>query len=101
MALYSENINMEKSIIEIEYCIKCKWLNRASWLSQEILSTFSNDIKGVYLIPSKIAGILEIRCDRQVIWERSKEKPIPEIKIIKQKIRNIISPDKNLGHIDS
>ena len=41
---YSENIIMEKPTIEIEYCTKCKWLNRASWVSQELLSTFNEDI---------------------------------------------------------
>ena len=52
MTLYSENIVMEKFQIEIEYCTKCKWLLRASWISQELLSTFVNEIGGITLIPS-------------------------------------------------
>ena len=72
MTLYSENIKMDKLIIEIEYCIKCSWLNRASWITQELLSTFGDDIGGITLIPSNIAGIFEIRCGRVLIWERTK-----------------------------
>ena len=101
MTLYSENIKMEKPIIEIEYCTKCRWLIRASWMAQELLSTFSNEIGGVTLIPSEIAGIFEIRCGRKTIWERGKNKGMPEIKPLKQKVRDIIAPDKDLGHIDS
>ena len=101
MTLYSENIVMEKPQIEIEYCIKCRWLPRASWISQELLSTFSGEIGGITLIPSKISGIFEIRCGRKVIWERDKKQGIPEIKALKQRVRDLIAPDKDLGHIDS
>jgi selenoprotein W-related protein len=101
MTLYSENIKMEQPIIEIAYCTKCRWLTRASWISQELLSTFSSEIGGITLIPSDIAGIFEIRCGRETIWERGKNRGMPEIKKLKQKVRDIIAPDKNLGHIDS
>ena len=101
MTLYSENISMEKPMIEIEYCIKCRWLARASWISQELLSTFSNEIEGVTLIPSNVAGIFEIRCDREIIWERGNKKGMPEIKPLKQQVRDLIAPNKDLGHIDS
>ena len=101
MTLYSENIKMDKPRIEIEYCTKCRWLARASWIAQELLSTFSSEIEGVTLIPSEIAGIFEIRCGRKIIWERGKKKGMPEIKLLKQNVRDIIAPDKDLGHIDS
>ena len=101
MTLYSENIIMEKPLIEIEYCTKCRWLSRASWIAQELLSTFSSEIGGITLIPSDISGIFEIRCGREILWERGENKGVPEIKPLKQKMRDIIAPDKNLGHIDS
>ena len=56
MTLYSENIIMEKPLIEIEYCTKCRWLSRASWIAQELLSSFPSEIGGITLIPSDIAG---------------------------------------------
>ena len=101
MTLYSENITMEKPLIEIEYCNKCRWLLRASWIAQELLSTFSDEIRGVTLIPGNIAGIFEIRCDRDIIWERGKKTGMPEIKELKRKIRDVVAPDKDLGHIDN
>ena len=92
---------MEKPIIEIEYCIKCRWLARTSWIAQELLSTFSNEVQGITLMPSNIAGIFEIRCGREIIWERGKKKGMPEIKALKQKVRDLIVPDRKLGHIES
>ena len=101
MTLYSENITMEKPLIAIEYCTKCRWLLRATWIAQELLSTFSVEIRGVTLIPGHEAGIFEIRCGRDVIWERGKKKGMPEIKMLKQKVRDLVAPDKDLGHIDN
>ena len=101
MTLYTENITMEKPLIEIEYCTKCRWLLRASWIAQELLSTFSAEIRGVTLIPSNEAGIFEIRCGREIIWERGKKKGMPEIKDLKREVRDMVAPDKDLGHIDS
>ena len=101
MTLYTENINMEKPLIEIEYCTKCRWLLRASWIAQELLSTFSDDIRGVSLIPGNETGIFEIRCDRNIIWERGKKKGLPEIKELKRKVRDVVVPDKDLGHIEN
>ena len=92
---------MEKPKIEIEYCTKCRWLLRASWISQELLSTFVNEIGGITLIPSNNSGIFEIRCGRYIIWERGEKKGMPEIKILKQKVRDLIAPGKDLGHIDN
>ena len=101
MTLYTENITMEKPLIEIEYCTKCRWLLRASWIAQELLSTFSEEIKGVSLLPSNVSCIFEIRCGREIIWERGKKKGMPEIKELKQKVRDVVVPDKDLGHIDN
>ena len=36
-----------------------------------------------------------------LIWDRKVEGGFPEAKILKQKIRNHIEPDKNLGHSDT
>ena len=101
MTLYTENITMEKTLIEIEYCIKCKWLLRASWIAQELLSTFSDDIMGVTLIPGNEAGIFEIRCGREIIWKRGNKKGMPEIKELKRKVRDVVCPAKDLGHIEN
>mgnify|MGYP001256153440 CR=1 FL=1 len=91
---------MEKPIIEIEYCSKCRWLPRSVWIAQELLSTFNDDIKGITLFPGVTAGIFKIRCGNKTIWSRGKMKGFPEIKNLKQIIRDKVAPDKELGHID-
>ncbi len=37
--------------IEIEYCTQCRWLLRAAWLAQELLTTFDGELGEVALVP--------------------------------------------------
>jgi selenoprotein W-related protein len=37
--------------IEIQFCTQCGWLARASWMMQEILTTFQGEILSVTLRP--------------------------------------------------
>lgn len=85
--------------IEILYCTQCKWLLRAAWMAQEILSTFEAGVGEVALVPGT-GGIFEVRIGETLIWSRKEQNRFPEIKELKQKIRDKIAPDKNLGHID-
>jgi selenoprotein W-related protein len=91
---------MRNGIISIEYCPSCKWIFRASWLAQEVLSTFETDLEQVTLIPSDISGCFIIKTNDQVVWDRTVDGGFPEAKILKQRIRDIIIPEKNLGHSD-
>ena len=87
--------------IEIEYCIGCRWLLRSTWISQEILTTFDNIVGEVALIPCRLgAGTFIIRVDGEIIWNRSSnETPgFPELKVLKQLIRDKIAPEISLGH---
>jgi len=38
--------------VEIEYCAQCRFVLRASWMAQEILMTFGENITGLTLKPS-------------------------------------------------
>lgn len=89
-----------KPVIEIEYCPKCNWMLRAAYMSQEILSSFTEDIHGVLLIPSEITGRYTIRIDNKEIFDRKRAGRFPEIKELKQLIRDIVAPEKSLGHSD-
>lgn len=89
-----------KPVIEIEYCPKCNWMLRAAYMSQEILSSFTENIHGVLLIPSEIAGRYTIRIDNNEIFDRKRAGRFPEIKELKQLIRDIVAPEKSLGHSD-
>lgn len=85
--------------VEIRYCTQCRWLLRAAWLAQELLWTFAAELGEVALIPGS-GGIFEIRVDGELIWSRKAEGRFPEAKEIKQRVRDRIAPEKNLGHSD-
>lgn len=89
-----------KPNITIEYCPKCHWLLRAAYMAQELLTTFENDLHGVTLVPSEIAGRYTISLNNDVIFDRKREGRFPEIKELKQKVRDIVNPGKDLGHTD-
>lgn len=88
-----------KNQIKIIYCTQCRWLLRATWMSQELLTTFSEEIDELTLIPGT-GGIFEVYANNQRIWSRKDMNGFPEITILKQLVRDVIAPDKSLGHID-
>ena len=88
-----------KPRITIRYCTHCNWLLRAGWMAQEILQTFSSDIGEVSLVPST-GGLFEITVDGTIIWERKRDGGFPGPKELKQRIRDIIDPERDLGHVD-
>ncbi len=85
--------------VEIQYCTQCRWLLRAAWMAQELLTTFENELGELALVPGT-GGIFEVRVDGEVIFSRSQEGRFPESKELKQLVRDRIAPDKPLGHSD-
>ena len=90
-----------KPTITIEYCPKCHWLLRAAYMAQEFLTTFEGDIKSVTLVPSEINGRYLILINDRKIFDRKEYGGFPEIKELKQLIRDIAAPGKSLGHTDT
>lgn len=89
----------KQNVIKIVFCTKCGWLTRSTWMAQEIFITFTKDIESISLVPSE-GGIFEIWCNDQIIFSRIIEGKFIEIKEIKVRIRNLIDPDRSLGHND-
>jgi selenoprotein W-related protein len=85
--------------ITITYCTQCNWLLRAGWMAQELLSTFGTDLASVTLVPGT-GGVFEINCNEEIIWERKRDGGFPDVKTLKQRVRDRIDPDRDLGHID-
>jgi selenoprotein W-related protein len=85
--------------IVIAYCTQCHWLLRAAWMAQELLSTFGADLGEVALAP-RTGGVFEITCDGLTIWERKADRGFPDIKVLKQRVRDRIDPGRDLGHVD-
>ena len=85
--------------VEIEYCTQCRWLLRAAWMAQELLTTFEAEIGEVALIPGQ-GGVFEVRAGGRVLWSRHERQRFPEIKELKQVVRDAVAPGKSLGHAD-
>ena len=88
-------------MIEITYCRLCGWGLRAGWMAQELLSTFAEELGSVTLTPDRTGGVFEVRIDDEVIWSRKERGRFPEMKEIKQLIRDRVAPDRSLGHTDT
>lgn len=85
--------------VEIKYCTQCRWLLRAGWMAQELLTTFGTELGEVALVPGT-GGVFEVRVNGELIWSRRKEGRFPESKELKQRIRDLVVPGKSLGHSD-
>jgi selenoprotein W-related protein len=73
---------------------------RSAWLAQELLTTFVDDLEEVRLKPSLVSGRFQIGVNDTVVFDRKREGHFPEAKEIKQIIRDIVCPERSLGHSD-
>ncbi|KAJ5084857.1 hypothetical protein NUU61_009436 [Penicillium alfredii] len=98
--------------IAIEFCTQCRWMLRAAYFAQELLSTFSTDLGEVALVP-RTGGIFRVTIrhasqtetetattQESVLWDRKRDGGFPEVKALKSLVRNVIDPDRDLGHTD-
>jgi selenoprotein W-related protein len=88
-----------KERVAITYCRQRGWLLRAAWMAQEILSTFSEDVGEVALLPST-GGAFRIEVGDDVVWDRKRDGGFPDAKTVKQLVRDRIDPQRDLGHVD-
>lgn len=85
--------------VRITYCTQCHWLLRAGWMAQELLSTFGTDLGEVTLVPGT-GGIFTISCNDTLVWDRKRDGGFPDAAKLKQLVRDVIDPDRDLGHVD-
>lgn len=85
--------------IEILYCTQRRWLLRAAWMAQELLTTFEEEISELTLRPGT-GGIFEVSANDVLVWSRKDRGRFPEITELKQLVRDHIAPDRDLGHAD-
>ncbi len=90
---------MAKPRVEIEFCTQCRWLLRAGWMAQELLTSFPGEVGEVALIPGT-GGVFEVRVDGTTIWSRKGEGRHAELTELKQRLRDVIAPERALGHSD-
>jgi selenoprotein W-related protein len=68
-------------------------------MAQEVLQTFGVEMAAVTLVPGT-GGIFEITLDGELVWERKRDGGFPDVRQLKQLVRDRIDPDRDLGHID-
>jgi selenoprotein W-related protein len=90
---------MKSPHVEIQYCNLCGFLLRSAWLAQELLTTFREELGGVTLTPGS-GGMFVVTVDGVTVWDRKVEGRFPEAKELKQRVRDRIAPEKDLGHSD-
>lgn len=103
--------------VAITYCTQCRWMLRAAYFGQELLSTFGLQIGEIALIPAT-GGLFtveltykqsaeatngqdqDVEIKKVLIWDRKAEGGFPETKVLKQRVRDHIDPARDLGHSD-
>ncbi|KAI0014072.1 Rdx family-domain-containing protein [Xylariaceae sp. FL0662B] len=109
--------------LTIRYCTQCKWMLRAAYFAQELLSTFSTSLGEVALQPSTggtfVVSIAYLQqtpdgpedsssaaasdnptVQQRVLWDRKADGGFPETKELKRRVRDAIEPGRDLGHVD-
>lgn len=115
--------------VTIKFCTQCKWMLRAAYYAQELLSTFSTSLGEVALQPSTggtfVVEIFHspssssspsqtpqvgssgagggdggVSPARTVLWDRKTDGGFPETKELKRRVRDVIEPGRDLGHVD-
>jgi selenoprotein W-related protein len=87
-----------RTAVRIRYCTECRWLQRAAWIAQELLTTFPTELE-VTLEPG-FGGVFDVELEGAVIFSRAQSRRFPEPKELKQRIRDHVDPGRSLGHSD-
>lgn len=88
--------------INIEYCTGCRWMLKSFWMAQELLTTFENELDAVTVLPSSEKGIFSVSLDgNNLLWDRKVNGGFPSPKGLKQLVRDMVEPEKFLGHSDT
>ena len=87
--------------IRIRYCPRCHWLPRSCWMAQELLYTFGDELGEVALTPEhETPGLFQIELNGERLWCRKRDGGFPDVKTLKQTVRDKIAPERDLGHVD-
>ena len=82
--------------VEITYCTRCKFLLRAAWLAQELLTTFESELAEVALRPGS-GGVFEVRMDGEVIASNANGGAMPDAADVKRLLRDRLAPGRRIG----
>ncbi len=97
--LLGDTCAMDLPRIAITYCTQCRWLLRAAWYQQELLTTFHRELGEVALRPAT-GGVFRVEVDGALVWDRGERGGFPDLPELKRLVRDLVAPDKPLGHSD-
>lgn len=83
--------------LEIRYCTQCKFLLRAAWMAQELLTAFETELAEVAIVPSR-GGVFEVALDGHLLFSNKEAGRFPEARELKELLRDRIAPGKAIGH---
>jgi selenoprotein W-related protein len=86
--------------VEIRYCVRCRFLPRATWLAQELLTTFAEELGQVALVPGEV-GAFQVFVGERRVWCRREDGGFPELAELKRRVRDLAAPGKSLGHSEA
>jgi len=66
-------------------------------MAQELLTTFEQELGSVALAPGT-GGVFEVSVNKDLVWSRKAAGRFPDIKELKQLVRDRVAPEKDLGH---
>ncbi|PYI27329.1 hypothetical protein BP00DRAFT_323169, partial [Aspergillus indologenus CBS 114.80] len=123
-------LHLRSPRLTIQYCTQCKWMLRAAYFAQELLSTFATQLGEVALQPAT-GGVFTVTLyhrrggsssssagpeaegtedpdeagpeetvTESVLWDRKRDGGFPEVKVLKSLVRNVVDPGRDLGHTD-
>ena len=83
--------------VAIRYCTKCRFMLRAAYLAQELLTSFEHELGEVALVPAS-GGIFEVTLDGETLASNRETKSMPEASEVKRLLRDRIAPERSIGH---
>src|SRR3954452_22690966 len=85
--------------VEIEYCTQCRWLLRAGWTAQELLTTFPAELGEVALVPGS-GGVFDVRVNGETVWSRRRGIGSPALEEAKRMVAGPAPRTRHLGHTE-
>ncbi|KAG4436354.1 hypothetical protein IFR05_008175 [Cadophora sp. M221] len=85
--------------VTIEFCTQCKWLLRAAYVALQPSTGGTFIVNLQTESPSEAQGF-PVMVNQHILWDRKAEGGFPETKELKRRVRDIIDPKRDLGHVD-
>ena len=82
--------------VSIVYCKPCGYEKRASDTAAALKDRLN---VAAELVPGT-GGIFTISCNDVLVWDRKRDGGFPDAAKLKQLVRDVIDPDRDLGHAD-